>query len=94
MKGGCVRMYSRHPPETGVDVKNAPIREPGCRWYTLDLHGWALFVDATPPPFIVFRCNSDADQRPVISEPSTFSLSAFGPRVTATAPERTSSMMP
>ena len=32
--------------------------------------------------------------RPVISEPSTFSLSAFGPRVTATAPERTSSMMP
>ena len=33
-------------------------------------------------------------QRPVISEPSTFSLRAFGPRVTATAPERTSSMMP
>ena len=29
-----------------------------------------------------------------ISEPSTFSLRAFGPRVTATAPERTSSMMP
>ena len=33
-------------------------------------------------------------QRPVISEPSTFSLSAFGPRVTATAPERTSSITP
>ena len=35
-----------------------------------------------------------AVQRPVISEPSTFSLSAFGPRVTATAPERTSSITP
>lgn len=33
-------------------------------------------------------------QRPVISLPTTFSLSARGPRVIATAPERTSSMMP
>ena len=32
--------------------------------------------------------------RPLISEPITFSLSAFGPRVSATEPERTSSMMP
>lgn len=33
-------------------------------------------------------------QRPLISEPITFSLSAFGPRVSATEPERTISMMP
>gem|GEM_PF-4051676 len=39
----------------------------------------------------VWRLNR---QRPVISEPMTFSLSAFGPRVIATEPERTSSMMP
>lgn len=36
----------------------------------------------------------EAVQRPLISEPTTFSLSAFGPRVSATEPERTSSMMP
>ena len=59
-----------------------------------DDEGRYLRDESQAPPFIVFRCNSDADQRPVISEPSTFSLSAFGPRVTATAPERTSSMMP
>ncbi len=59
-----------------------------------DDEGRCLRDESQAPPFIVFLCNSDADQRPVISEPSTFSLSAFGPRVTATAPERTSSMMP
>lgn len=35
-----------------------------------------------------------APQRSEISEPTTFSLSALDPRVTATAPERTSSITP
>lgn len=49
---------------------------------------------AHPPLSLDWVFPQSPNQRPVTSEPTTFSLRARGPRVTATAPERTSSITP